>query len=72
MGSRWATGARRLVGARPVEHGCESYFGTKRKIQPLSGSRGLFPLMLPPPLGERGGPPRNFHAISKKLGRDFP
>ena len=29
------------------------------------GVKGACPLMLPPPLGERGGHPRNFHAISK-------
>ena len=28
------------------------------------GSGGLCPLMLLPPLGERGGHPRNFHATS--------
>ena len=29
------------------------------------GVKGACPLMLPPPLGERGGHPRNFHASSK-------
>ena len=35
------------------------------------GVKGASPLGLPPPLGERGGHPRNFHASLKKLGRDF-
>ena len=49
-----ATGAHRLVGARPVEHGCGSFFGSvKEKSNRSWGSRGLAPL-LPPPLGERG------------------
>ena len=29
------------------------------------GVKGACPLGLPPPLGERGGHPRNFHANSK-------
>jgi hypothetical protein len=36
-----------------------------RKIQPLMGVKGACPLGLPPPLGERGGHPHNFHASSK-------
>ena len=35
------------------------------------GVKGACPLMLPPPLGERGGHPRNFHASSKN-SRGFP
>ena len=31
------------------------------------GVKGACPLGLPPPLGERGGHPRNFHASLKKL-----
>ena len=31
------------------------------------GVKGACPLMLPPPLRERGGHPRNFHASEKKL-----
>ena len=63
MGPRALTA---YVGARPVEHGCGSVLRQrKRKIQPLKGVKGACPLMLPPPLGERGGHRRNFHAISK-------
>jgi hypothetical protein len=58
-----ATGAHRLVGARPVEHGCGSYFGSVGERSNRSiGVNGACPLGLPPPLGERGGHPRNFHA----------
>ena len=35
------------------------------------GVKGACPLGLPPPLGERGGHPRNFHASSKN-SRGFP
>ena len=67
-----ATGAHRLVGARPVEHGCGSCFGSvKEKSNRSIGVKGACPLGLPPPLGERGGHPRNFHAISKNP-RGFP
>ena len=31
------------------------------------GVKGACPLGLPPPLGERGGHPRNFHASYKKV-----
>ncbi len=60
-----AKGAHRLVGARPVEHGCGSYFGSLEKNPTAHGGQGACPLGLPPPLGERGGHPRNFHASSK-------
>jgi hypothetical protein len=43
----------------------------KRKIQPLIGVKEACPLGLLPPLGERGGHHRNFHASSKNSGRDF-
>ena len=33
------------------------------------GVKGACPLMLPPPLGERGGHPRNFYDNLKKLER---
>ena len=44
----------------------------KRKIQLLLGVKGACPLGLPPPLGERGGHPRNFHASLKKREKGFP
>ena len=47
------------------------YFGSVRKIPPLMGGKGACPPGLPPPPGERGGHSRNFHASSKKPGRDF-
>ena len=60
------TGAHRLIGARPVEHGCGLYFGdVKEKSSRAWGVKGACPLGLPPPLGERGGHPHNFHASSK-------
>ena len=31
------------------------------------GVKGACPLGLPPPLGERGGHPRNFHTSSKNM-----
>ena len=66
-----ATGAHRLVGARPVEHGCRSSFGRVEKNPIAHGGQGGLPLMLLPPMGERGGHPRNFHTISKN-SRGFP
>ncbi len=36
-----ATGAHRLVGGRPVEHGCDRLRQRKRKIQPLNRSQGF-------------------------------
>ena len=67
-----ATGAHRLVGARPVEHGCGLYLGQrKRKIQPLKGVKGISPSCCLPQLGERGGHHRNFHASLKKTRRGF-
>jgi hypothetical protein len=33
------------------------------------GVKGACPLGLPPPLGERGGHPHNFHVSLKKLER---
>ena len=60
-----ATGAHRIVGARPVEHGCGSHFWQgKRKRTDLGGQRAC-PLDCLPPLGERGGHPRTFDACSK-------
>ena len=50
-----ATGAHRLVGARPVEHGCGSVLRQrKEKYNRSIGVKGACPLMLPPPPGERG------------------
>ena len=60
LDSDGATGAHHLVGARPVEHGCGSYFGSVKGNSNSSWGSGL-----PPPLGKRGGPPRNFHSSSK-------
>jgi hypothetical protein len=55
--------------ARPMEHGCGSYFGSvKGKSNRSWGSRGLAPLGCFPPMGERGGHPRTFHASEKKPG----
>ncbi len=48
-----ATGAHRLVGARPVEHGCGSR-QLKRKIQPLLGVKGACPLGCLPLWGREG------------------
>ena len=65
------TGAHRLVGARPVEHSCGSYFGSVKEKSNLSWVKVACPLMLPPPRGGREGiTTRNFHA-AKKL-RGFP
>jgi hypothetical protein len=51
-----ATGAH-LVGARPVEHGCGSYFGSVKELSNRSwGSRGLDPWAASPSGGERGSP----------------
>jgi len=62
--------AHRIVGARPL--GRRWIVLRQRKKNPaLLGIKGACPLMLPPPLGERGGHPRNFHTISKKRGGDF-
>ena len=68
-----ATGAHRLVGARPVEHGCESYFGSvKEKSNRSWGVKGACPLGLPPPSGGERGSPSQFPRQLKNLGRDFP
>ena len=49
------TGAHRLVGARPVEHGCGSSFGSvKEKSNRSWGSRGLAPLGCLPHWGREG------------------
>jgi hypothetical protein len=65
-------GAHRLVGARPVEHGYGSYFGSvKEKSRRSLGSRGLATLGCFPPLGERGGHPHKFYASLKKTPGDF-
>jgi hypothetical protein len=67
-----ATGAHRLVGARPVEHGCGSYFGSVGERSNRSiGVNGACPLGLPPPLGERGVTLAIFTQAKKKLGGDF-
>jgi len=50
-----ATGAHRLVGARPVEHGCEPYFGSvKEKSNSLMGVKGACPLGCLPHWGREG------------------
>ena len=64
-----ATGAHRLVGARPVEHVCGSYFGSvKEKSNRSWGSRGLAPWAASPIGGERGSPSQ-FPRQLKKLER---
>jgi hypothetical protein len=64
-----ATGAYRLVGARPVEHVCGSYFGSvKEKSNRSWGSRGLAPWAASPIGGERGSPSQ-FPRQLKKLER---
>ncbi len=65
MNNDSATGACRLVGARPVEHGRGSYLRSIEKISPANGgSMGSSPWAASPS-GERGGYPRNFRASSK-------
>ena len=50
-----ATGAHRLVGARPVEHGCRSFFGSVEKNPTaLGGQGGLPPLGCLPLRGREG------------------
>ena len=66
-----ATGAHRLVGARPVEHGCGSYFCSAKEKSNRSWVKGACPHQAASPLEERGGHSRNFHASSKKPGRYF-
>jgi len=55
---RWdydgATGARRLVGARPVEHGHGR--GPQKKRSGIGGQGGLPPWAASPSGGERGSP----------------
>ena len=64
-----ATGAHRLVGARPVEHGCGSYFGSvKEKSNRFWGSRGLAPLGCLPLWGERGSPSQFPRYLKKREG----
>jgi hypothetical protein len=55
----------RLVGARPGEHDFGSYFSGLEKNPTAHGGQGGLPLGPHPPLGERGGHPRNFDAGSK-------
>ena len=45
-----ATGAQRLVGARPVEHGCGSYFGSveQKSNRSIGANGGLPPLVCLP------------------------
>jgi len=52
MGCDGATGAHRLSGVRPVEHGRANSNLIKNVIQ--RGSRGLAPLGLPPHWGREG------------------
>ena len=49
------TGARRLVGARPVEQ-TRAQETQLKNFYSAGGSKGLRPLGLSPPLGERGSP----------------
>ena len=71
-GSDGATGAHRLVGARPVEHGCGSYFGSvKEKSNRSRGSRGLAPLGCLPLWG-REGVTLAISTPAQKTRGDFP
>ena len=52
-----ATAAHRLIGARPVEQGCGSYFGSvKEKSNRSIGVKGVFFWAASPSGGERGSP----------------
>ena len=48
------TGAHRLVGARPMEYGCGSYFGSAERSNRSWGSRGLAPSCCLPHWGREG------------------
>jgi len=64
-------GAHRLVGARPVEHGCGSYFGSvKEKSNHPWGSRGPAPSCCLPHWG-REGVTLAIYSQRKKRGGDF-
>jgi hypothetical protein len=65
-----ATGAHRIVGARLVEHGCGSYFGSVKEKSNRSWVKGS-PLMLPPLRG-REGVTSQFPRQLKKKREDFP
>ena len=70
---RIAMGPRALAassGLAPWSMAVDLLRKRKRKIQPLFGVKGDCPLGLPPPLGERGGHTRNFHA-SRKNAKGF-
>ena len=66
-----ATGAHRLVGARPVEHGCGSFFGSVKKNPTAHGGQGGLPPWAASPTGGERGSPSQFPRQLKKLGRDF-
>ena len=67
-----ATGAHRLVGARPVEHGCGSYFGSvKKNPTAQSGSKALA-LSYCFPLWGREGVTLAISTPAQKTRRDFP
>jgi hypothetical protein len=70
LDSDGATGSHRLVGARRVEHGGGSYFGSVKKIQPLMGSRGFTPSCCLPLWG-REGVTLAISTPAKKTRRDF-
>ena len=64
-----ATGAHRLVGARPVEHGCGLYFGSVDKNPTAYGRQGGFPLLAASPFGgERGSLSQFIRQIQKLEG----
>ena len=71
IGSDGATGAHRLIGVRPVEHGCGSCFGCVREKSIRSlGSRGLALLGCLPFWG-REGVTLVFSMPAQKTRRDF-
>ena len=69
MGPRALTASSGLA---PWSMAVDRYSAWEReKMRLLNRGQGGLPLMLPPPLRESGGHPRNFHDSSKKLRRDF-
>jgi hypothetical protein len=58
-----ATGAHRLIGARPVGHGQRSFFGSvKEKSNRSIGVKGACPLHAASPTGGERGSPSQFPA----------
>jgi hypothetical protein len=61
-------GAYRLVGIRPVEPGCGSYFGSMEKNPTVGGQGGLPPWAASPTGGERGSPSQFLRQLKKREG----